>query len=87
MPQGFVTGAAASATNILWARGVREQGGDPVAQLNPGHGSLRDCVVLAGNVQDFRPEPFTGINAADIAGIIDLARRMTQAGDFFGFFD
>ena len=35
MPQRFMTGAATAPTNILRTRGAGEQGGNPVAQLNP----------------------------------------------------
>ena len=79
-------GAAASAANILRTGGAGEQGGNPVTQLNPRCRSLRDGRIGTGDMQDFGPEPFAGINAADIAGVIDLARCMAQAGDFFGFF-
>ena len=87
MPQRFMSGATATTANILRARGAGEQGRHPVAQLNPGGGSLRDGAVLTRNVQNFRPEPFAGVNAADVAGIIGFARRMAQAGDGFRFFD
>ena len=35
MPQRFMPGAATAAANILRTRGAGEQGGNPVAQLNP----------------------------------------------------
>ena len=79
-------GAAATATNILWTYGIREQGRNPVAQFNPRNRGLGNRVVLTGHMQDFGPEPFAGINTADIAGVIDLARCVAQTGNFFSFF-
>ena len=81
MPKGFVPGAAAAATNILRAGGPGKQGRHPVAQLNPRRGGLGDGAVLAGHVEDLGPEPFAGVDTADIAGVILFARQVTQAGN------
>ena len=86
MPQRFMPGATAAPTDILRTRGARKQGRHPVAQFNPGDGGLGDRVVFAGNMKDLCPEPFTGVNAADVAGVIDLTWRMAQTGNRFGFF-
>ncbi|CCJ96418.1 hypothetical protein BN131_4091 [Cronobacter malonaticus 681] len=85
MPQRFMTGAATAAANIRRAGGAGEQGGHPIAQLNPRGGSLRQGAVLACHMQDLGPEPFAGVNPADVARIVRFARRMAQAGDFFRF--
>ena len=86
MPQRFMPGAAATAANILRASGAGEQRWNPVAQLNPRGGGLRNGTIFAGDVQDFGPEPFAGIDAANIAGVVFFTRLVSQAGDGFRFF-
>ncbi len=86
VPEGFMSGAAAAAADILWPRGAREQGGNPVAQFNPGDGCLGNRCVRAGNVQDLGPEPFAGVNPANVARVVCFTWLMAQAGDGFGLF-
>ncbi|CNU52011.1 Uncharacterised protein [Salmonella enterica subsp. enterica serovar Bovismorbificans] len=86
MPQRFVPGAAAATADILRASGAGKQRRHPVTQLNPRDGGLRDGAILAGDVQNLRPEPFAGVNAANIAGVVDLAWLMAQTSDFVGLF-
>ena len=75
-------GAAAAAANILRARRPGKQGRHPVAQLNPRRGGLGDGAVLASHVEDLGPEPFAGVDTADIAGVIFFAGLVAQAGNF-----
>ena len=87
VPQRLMSGAATSATNILRAGGIGKQSWYPVAQLNPRCGRLRHGAVLASHMQDFCPEPFAGINTANIAGVVNIARRVAQTGNLFRFFN
>ena len=87
MPQRFMSGAAAAAAQILRTRSTGEQGGHPVAKLYPRGGCLGDGAIFAGDVKDFGPEPFAGVDTADIARVILFARLVTQAGDRLGFLD
>lgn len=78
MPQRFVPGAAAATADILRASGAGKQRRHPVTQLNPRDGGLRDGAILTGDVQNLRPEPFAGVNAANIAGVVDLTAYGTD---------
>ena len=87
VPQGFMPGAAAAAAQILRTGGAGEQGGYPVAKLHPRGGCLGDGAIFPGDVEDFGPEPFAGVNPANIARVILFARLVAQAGDRLGFLD
>ncbi|MNT23530.1 hypothetical protein D3C72_1589510 [compost metagenome] len=76
VPERFMPCAAAPATDILWSRGAGQQRRNPVAQLDPGDSSLRHGAVRAGDMQDFCPEPFAGINPTDVARVVGFARLM-----------
>lgn len=81
VPQRFVPGATATATDILRTGGAGKQGGYPVTKLNPRRRGLRDGAIFASDVKDLGPEPFAGVDAADIARVVFFTRRVAQAGD------
>ena len=82
-----MSGAAAAAADILRTRGTGEQGWYPVAQFNPGYRGLRNGCVRAGYVEDLGPEPFTGVNTADVTRVVRFTGLVTQAGNGFGLFN
>ena len=48
---------------------------------------MGDGAIFASDVEDFGPEPFAGVDPADIARVILFARLVAQAGDRLGFLD
>ncbi len=64
MPQCFAPGAAA-ATAISCGRVVPESSAGTQSHSSIHDGGLRDGAILTGDVQNLRPEPFAGVNAAN----------------------
>ena len=77
------TGAGLRATGIGFdVRKWRPYSGYENFDFGIPTGGLGDGAVLASHVEDLGPEPFAGVDTADIAGVIFFAGLVAQAGNF-----
>ncbi len=85
MPQYAVRYAAATA-DILRASGAGKQRLAICHTARLRDGGSRDGAIPPGDVQNLRPEPFAGVNAANIARGSSRPCSGAQTSDFVGLF-
>ena len=87
MPHGLVPGGAAAARHGERVDVSGQFGGDPVAVLHPAERRLADGFAHAERVEDLREEPFAGVDAALIHGVVRAAVRLGVGIDLISLED
>ena len=87
VPEGLVAGGAAPALDIGRGLGAAQDGGHPVAQLDPVAGGGAHRRIGSGDVQYLGPEPLGGVDPADVAAVVGELAAVAQGRDGLGLLD
>ncbi|OPZ71023.1 MAG: hypothetical protein BWY83_01350 [bacterium ADurb.Bin478] len=70
MPHGFMACRCAAALQGQWIGIATQQSRQPVAMFHPGESGLSHSAINPQHMQNLGPEPFGGVDAALVLGIV-----------------
>src|ERR1700722_11503026 len=82
-----MAGGADAAFNLCCFCAAGEQERNPIAMLHPGVAGFSNDLIRTKDMQEFGPEPFGRVDAADELEVIDIERRgvgIDGCGLFYG---
>ena len=84
-PEGFVAGGANASFHFGDVSAACQKEGYPIAMFDPGIAGGSNVIIYSKDMQQFSPEPFGGIDAADELQVVGIVSGGVCI-DFSGFF-